>query len=618
MRCRFRRFAVLSALFGFSVLFAHPTMAQEWGREAWVAVYTVADEPGDTSFLAAKGKAIAMDGSENVYVLGEAAIPDQRTAAIIYKYNREDGSVAWRDVYNQVAPSAPGENDGSWDGAGAIAADTAGNMYVAIKSGHELYNRDYRVVVRKYGSDYATGEDPEWTYIYGTAEDGLQEAYAVSFDDSGNCYVAGYNAGDGMLFKVNSNGTLGSINVREESEAPGGWMYFYDLALDSSGNIYMCGQAQRPGDPIGQDNLVAKYDSSGVRQWLTYFGDSNGQRSYSKLALSPDGSAVYVAGRHSDVDHNSYWSVARFGAGDGEKDWHDYYQGSDTTESAYSHYPTSITVDAAGDVLVAGIATNEDTGADMAVVKYEGAATRNRMWTARYSGDDPSKWEIAVGVGTDAANNVYIAGQVYMSGSMEDPETMRFYDYATVKYSPEGGTPIWAFHYDYDGAFAQEETPAAMVVAPSGTVAVTGEAGTQGPIFSPMVTVLYSGDEDVGDETPTRPVFIPVPHIQASEPSTAGGGTVTYTYEWTSSDGQSVIHADRPQTESMLYQGENGITFSKGQTWTVTVTPKSGGVTGPAFTGQFTIGDSGSLLWGDKPGLGNAVYILQILSGARD
>lgn len=614
MRCRFRRVAVLCVVIGFTVLFAHPGSAQEWGEEEWVVVYTAADEPGAGPGYAAEGKAVAMDGSENVYVLGEAAIPDRRMDALIYKYNREDGSVAWRDVYNQVVASSPGADDGSWDGAGAIAVDAAGNTYVAIKSGHERYNKDYRVVVRKYGSDFATGEDPEWTYIYGTAEDGLQEAYAVAFDGSGNCYVAGYNAGDGMLFKLNSNGTLGSINVREASEAQGGWMYFYDLALDSSGNIYVCGQAQLPGDPIGQDNLVAKYDSSGVRQWLTYFGDSTGQRNYSKLALSPDGSAVYVAGRHSDVDHNSYWSVARFGAGDGEKDWHDYYQGSDTTDSAHSHYPTSITVDAAGDVLVAGVATNTGTGTDMTVIKYQGAASLNRMWSEHYSGDTASEWEIAVGVGTDFSNNVYVTGQAYI---YEPVSTMRDFDYATVKYSPDGGTPLSIFHYDYAGLQAQSEWPAAMAVAPSGTVAVTGAAAGQGTIMFPMVTVLYAGDEEAGG-MPTRPVFIPVPHIQASVPSTAGGGKVTYTYEWTSSDGQSVIHADRPQTESVLYQEENGITFSEGQTWTVTVTPKSGGVTGPAFTGQFTIGDSGAVLWGDKPGLGDAIYILQILSGARD
>jgi hypothetical protein len=222
MRCRFRRIAVLCVVFGLIVFFAHPVTAQQWGKEAWVVVYTAADEPGADLGYSAKGKAISMDESENVYVLGEAEIPDRRVDAVIYKYNRENGSVVWRDVFNHVASSSPGADDASIDFGAAIATEAAGGTYVAINSGHEFHNKDCRVVVRKYGPDYATGEDPEWTYFYGSADDGNQEAYAIAFDDSGNCYVAGDNNMNGMLFKVNSNGTPGSVNVREESDAQGG------------------------------------------------------------------------------------------------------------------------------------------------------------------------------------------------------------------------------------------------------------------------------------------------------------------------------------------------------------------------------------------------------------
>ena len=593
------------------VLFVHSVAAQEWGKEDWVVVYTAADEPNATLGYAAEGKAIAMDDDENVYVLGEASIPDRRTDAIIYRYDRENGAVAWRDVYNHVPSSSPGENDGTFDLAGAIATDGPGNTCVAINSGNEGYNADYRVVVRMYGADHATGEDPVWTYVYGTADDGHQEAYAVALDDWGNCYVAGYNAGGGMLFKVNANGSPGGVNVRQESQAEGGWVYFYDLALDAAGNIFVCGQAQLPGSPPPQDNLVAKYDASGTLQWLKYLGDTTSVNNRSALALSPDGASVYVSGRHVDTNDRTFWSVARFNAADGEEAWHDYYQGGDASGT---HYPTSIAVDAAGDVIVAGIATNIDTGADMTVVKYEGAALLNRLWTAHYSGDRASEWEIPVGVGTDASNNVYVSGQAYFA---EPFETMRDFDYASVKYAPEGGTPLSVFHYDYNEFPGQSERPAAMAVSSSGTVAVTGAADNHGNILSPMITVLYAGEVEEPGDIPSAPVFIPVLHIKASVPSTAGGATVTYTYEWNSSSGQRVIHADKLEAEDTLYQGENGITFPPGETWTVTVTPKASGVTGPSFTGEFTIGDTASVQWGDKAGLDDAVHILQMLTGNR-
>lgn len=471
------------------ILFVCPGSAQEWGRETWAVAYTAANEPGAMIGFPAEGKDIAMDGAENVYVLAEAAFPDRRTDAVIYKYNRGDGSVAWRDVYNQVYASSPGANDGSFDGAGVIAVDPSGNVYAALKSGHEGYNADYRVVFRKYGWDFTTGDDPEWTIVYGTAEDGHQEGYAVAFDCPGNGYVAGYNNGDGMLFKVNRDGTLGRINVREKSEAPGGWMYFYDLALDAFGNVYVCGQAQLPEPSLGaSDNLVAKYNPQGERQWLTYFGDSNAQRNPSKLALNPDGSAIYVAGYHVNDDQQNFWSVARFNTLDGTKDWHDYYQGN-VPEG--SHHPTSICVDGEGNVLVAGATTNRDTGADITLVKYEGTASLNRMWSGRYSGDSPSHWEVAVGVGTDASNHIYVSGEAYIFGSAE---TVRDTDYVTLKYPPGGGSPMSVFHYDYADWPAQGEHPAAMAVAPSGTVAVTGSADNHGTVLWPMITVLYAGD----------------------------------------------------------------------------------------------------------------------------
>jgi hypothetical protein len=593
------------------VLIVHSVAAQEWGKEDWVVVYTAADEPNATSGYAAEGKAIAMDDGENVYVLGEASVPDRRTDAVVYRYNRENGAVVWRDVYNHVPSSSPRENDGTVDLAGAIAADGAGNTCVAINSGNERYSKDYRVVVRMYGADHTTGADPAWTFVYGTADDGHQEACAVALDESGSCYVAGYNAGGGMLFKVNTSGTPGSVNVRQESEAEGGWVYFYDLALDAAGNIYVCGQAQLPGSPTPQDNLVAKYDASGALQWLKYLGDSTGVNNRSALALSPDESSVYVSGRHVDASDRTFWSVARFNATDGEEAWHDYYRGSDASGP---HYPTSIAVDAAGDVLVAGIATHIGTGADMTVVKYEGTALLNRMWSAHYSGDTASEWEIAVGVGTDASNNVYVSGQAYFS---EPIEKMRDFDYATVKYAPEGGAPLSVFHYDHNEYPAQSERPAAMIVAPSGTVAVTGAADNHGTILFPMITVLYAGNEEEPGDIPSAPVFIPVLHIKARLPSTAGGATVSYTYEWNSTSGQNVIHADKLEAEDALYEGENGIIFTPGETWTVTVTPKAGGVTGASFTGEFTMEDTASVQWGDKAGLEDAVHVLQILTGSR-
>jgi len=594
------------------VLFICPAAAEiQYGQEAWVTVFDAAGEPNASPLYGAEGKAIAMDSSENVYVLGETGIQNHKTDAIIYKHNRIDGTVAWRDIYNHAGSTF---DDASYDLTGDIACDKTGNTYVAINSGRDGNpQKNYRVVIRRYGTDYATGEAPDWTYVYGSgADQGDKEAHALAIDTSGNCYVAGQDHGRGMLFKVNNDGSLGEVAVRQEGESSSSFLYFQDVAVDAVGNIYVCGQGQRAAD-ARYDILVAKYNATGVLQWLTYL-DATCQQHIggNALALSSDASAVYVCGLHTNASDEEFWAVARFRTDDGVNDWYDYYRGSDVSGSQYAK---SIALDAAGDVLVAGVVTNTDTGSDMGVVKYQGALSKNRLWEAHYSGGEIGEWEFAADIGADAANNVYVTGPIY---NYYPIETMPAGDYATVKYPPGGGTPTWVYHYDYPAYPGQGETPAAMAVAPSGTVAVTGIAELHGESLFDMLTVLYPGSEE-GGETPTQPVFIPVLHIQASVPSTAGGAPVTYTYEWTSSNGESLIVADQTGIECMLYQGENGITFNAGEIWTVRITPKSNGITGPTFTNTFTFGDSASELWSNtgKLGLENAVHILQVLSGVR-
>ncbi len=489
MRSCFQNAVLVCVCLVAILLLAQPTNAEvQWDAHEWSAALGFGDEPGGMMIYDAKGKAVAMDGAENVYVLGEAST-DRYTDAVIYKYNRNNGSVAWFDIYNHAVSSG----FDSYDLAGDIAADTEGNVYVAIHSGRDgIPQNSYRVIVRKYGADHATGNPALWTYTYNSAFDGDAEARAIALDAAGNCYVVGEDYGSGLLFKVNNNGTAGSVNVQQESESPGGWVRFFDVALDAAGNIYVAGQAQHAVyREIRQDNIVAKYNSSGVLQWLTYYDGNISVGARSVLALSPDGQAVYAAGVYVDPAERPLWSVVRLHASDGVIQWNDKFGGSDA--SGWSA-PTSIAVDASGDVLVAGSITNTGTGEDMAVVKYQGSPTLNRLWEASYSGDDPTQMEVAVSVGTDSRRNVYMSGWVRVP---KPPDAWATDVYATIKYPPTGGNPTAILHYRHEDVVPTDSTPAAMVVAPSGAVAVTGKGGLMGG----MVTVLYSGvsGREVGD-----------------------------------------------------------------------------------------------------------------------
>lgn len=81
-----------------------------------------------------------------------------------------------------------------------------------------------------------------------------------------------------------------------------------DVAIDSSGNIYVAGGTASSGFPVtsgsfdtgfngNHDVWVAKFSAAGVRQWATFIGGSNYDRAY---AIEVDDTGVYVAGRAGD------------------------------------------------------------------------------------------------------------------------------------------------------------------------------------------------------------------------------------------------------------------------------------------------------------------------------
>jgi hypothetical protein len=70
--------------------------------------------------------------------------------------------------------------------------------------------------------------------------------------------------------------------------------------------------------------------------------------------------------------------------------------------------------------------------------------------------------------------------------------------------------------------------------------------------------------------------------------STAQGQTVNYTYRWTSTGGDSVTHGPTTATSDTLTEMN---LVQAGETWTVTVTPSSGGLNGPTTTARVKILD---------------------------
>jgi len=140
-------------------------------------------------------------------------------------------------------------------------------------------------------------------------------------------------------------------------------------------------QGSRDG---GYDAFILKFNSSGVRQWATYYGGSSEDYAYS-VATDPQGN-VYVVGYTGSTDfpvynpgggayyQGSYYDdafILEFNSS-GVRQWATYYGGSRNGDWALS-----VTTDPQGNVYVVGY-----TGSDSFPVYNPGGGAYYQGWNA--------------------------------------------------------------------------------------------------------------------------------------------------------------------------------------------------------------------------------------------
>jgi len=145
----------------------------------------------------------------------------------------------------------------------------------------------------------------------------------------------------------------------------------------------------------------------------------------------------------------------------------------------YTARSAPITTDAAGNIYVAGDSMGSGTSSDYATVKYNSSGVQ--QWVARYDGlingaDKPEA------IAVDALGNVYVTGQ----SSLQAYD----YDFATVKYDSAG---VQQWIATYNGPANGYDRAHAMTVDASGNVYVTGDSNGSGT-SSDFATVKYNSD----------------------------------------------------------------------------------------------------------------------------
>lgn len=261
---------------------------------------------------------IAIDSSGNVYCGGATSGDLAETVtgsqdAFLTKLNSK-GEFQWfRQLGSTTSPS------GDSDSCSGIAVSSSGNIYCGGTTDGTLGASNAGgndVFVAKFNSDGTH----QWTSQHGSS--GNDSCKRIALDSQENVYcagttngvVTGFNAGgdDLLIVKFDSSGTFQSA-IQEGSSATD---ECNDIVIDSNNNIICSGYTdgnlgETNSGTNSNDTFIAKYDSNGVKSWITQLGsttgsgDNTGDDKCVAVALSGSGD-IYCGGETNSALTGTY------------------------------------------------------------------------------------------------------------------------------------------------------------------------------------------------------------------------------------------------------------------------------------------------------------------------
>ncbi len=275
------------------------------------------------------------DASGNVYMTGNtssatstliATVGAHQTTfggnqdAFLVKFNSL-GVRQWGSYYG--GGNADESTSCSIDGSGNVymagtAPSTSGTIIATLGSHQSTYGGGFRdAFLVKFNASGIR----QWGTYYGGA--GVDEGASCSSDASGNVYLMGRTTSatstaiaTASAHQTSFGGTQDVFLVKFNSSGIRQWGTYFggsgdddgrSCSLDASGNVYISGFTNSTGTVIATtgahqavngggtyDGFLAKFNSSGVRQWGTYYGGVQDERAYS-CCTDPSGN-IYLAG----------------------------------------------------------------------------------------------------------------------------------------------------------------------------------------------------------------------------------------------------------------------------------------------------------------------------------
>jgi uncharacterized delta-60 repeat protein len=367
--------------------------------------------------------AVTVDGDGNVVAAGVTQNMGTGNDFTVVKFDGANGAELWRRAINGTA------NDS--DQALAVAVDGVGDVVAAGITVNTGTGRDFTVIKL----DGASGQELWRQVINGTWPFSFDQANAVRVDAGGNVIAAGLTTNTGAdedFTVVKISGVSGAELWRQVISGTAGFSVdqAFAVTVDADENVVATGRTENTG--TSTDFTVIKFDgASGAELWRQVINGTANFFDEARAVTVDAAGDVVAAGFTTNSSTLFDFTVIKLDGTSGAELWRQIINGTDGLNDRAS----AVAVDAAGDVVAGGFTFNSDPLVDFTVVKLDGASGAE-LWRQVINGTVTSaSFDEARAVKVDAAGDVVAAGVTENTGTQ--------LDFIVVKFDGMSGGEVW-------------------------------------------------------------------------------------------------------------------------------------------------------------------------------
>jgi hypothetical protein len=498
----------------------------------------------------------AIDASDNVYLAGTTSS------------NSFISSGGFQNIYG-----------GGIQDAFIIKFTTSGIRIWSTYYGGSGTEYGYSVAINAIGNVYLAGETSSSSSI---ATGGHQNTYGGSNNDA---FLVKFNSSGIRIWGTYYGGNVSDIGTEATVDLSGN-IYLTGVTNSTTG-IALGGHQISYGS--GVDAFLVKFNSNGVRLWGTYYGGSgydgtnfcktDGLGNIYITGYSNSNNSIAIGGHQNVIGGGNDAFLAKFNS-TGVRIWATYYGGNANDGGG------SISIDDIGNIyMVGGTSSNNNISSngfqnnsggagDAFIVKFNSSG--QRIWGSFLGG---SQAESANSCIVDITGNIYLAGRTASTSGIALGGFQNYYGGGTndafMSAFNSSGNLLWSSYFGGTGT----EYGNSIVMDATGNIYLSGETSSVAAIASSGYQNNYSGGRDAFLEKFCIPTYS-IDTIVSCEPYTWVNGityssnnyTDSYTFQNASSSGcdsivQLNLTINQPSLSVDSIVACNSYTWINGQTY---------------------------------------------------